>query len=524
MSILLLICLLSQTDSLDDLIRRLGSEAFQAREKAFKEIVKAGRKDLEVRRRIAALARETKDPEVRLRARMALVEIDWSRTPGIPVPPREYSVWAADVDRIAFWGGRDQGGRRTDGAIYQGGEWHALPAVEIEPRVAMTVTLAGDHLVVWSGGDHPRYFADGVVYDLRTRASRKIPPAPIVGRARPSVANLGGKILFWGGVLDSTLLVQSEGPVQTMGFPLPRYPNDGAILDLATLEWKKMADTPVQGRDCRALWDGERLVFLGGEREEGFNVYLAQSDGGIYEPARDEWSRIPKSPAGEVKALWKTDRGVLALGEGAALFDGEDWQPLPEPPPKVEFRGLWNGRLLARSRYYGMTGAILDLPTRQWLEIPRPPLSERIYMNELWNGETLILSGGHDARKKEKYDYFQDGARWDVGAKEWTPIKDCPLDVGMHNSWSRTSNDRYIVIWRGQILRSNKGRREPPEVFTFDDGAIYDSRRDEWSLIPSVGPLERWIRDPKLFWLKGRLLAVAPDVSRAVLWTPPRGE
>jgi hypothetical protein len=512
----LLLCLLLQ-DPVDDLIKRLGGAGIEDRDAAARELVERARKEPAVRKRLAEEARTSRSPEVQGRLATVLVAVEWTATPAIPVAARTHWDSVSDGRRVVIWGGRDGTGRRTDGALYENGEWKKLPAADIAPRVLPTLLLSGDRLVVWSGGD-ATYFDDGAVYDLKALTVKKIPAAPIAGRVRPAVVDLGGRVLFWGGDVDLNDLLQQN-------WREPAYPGDGAILDLEKLAWTRVARAPIEGRRTQPVWTGRELVVAGGRRERVIRVggYTTRwewpLDGAVYDPSKDAWKRLPEAPHG-VGSLHLTGRGIFAWGggPGALLADGA-WRKLPDAPVShARLLGVEKDLVLIWKGAWGLddcnVGAVLDLATEKWTEVPKCPLSCRPHQQAHWNGETLSLwgdSGLHGVA-------FRGGATWGVGAKEWAKMAEPPTDAGRVPA-ATFQDRRHLVLWGGMIPGEGKGGAAHP-VKVFEDAAIYDAKTGAWRLVSKGGPLATWLRDPAFFRIAEGLLIVDRSVTRGVVWRP----
>lgn len=542
MVLLILVLLASPADELDSLIRRLGDDEFATRERAGQELLTLLRERPSLRDRIARAVDEASDPEVVHRLRSVLLMVNWTATSPIPVPPRQYWMQASDGRRFALWGGRDRTGRRTDGAVFDGERWHGLPPAPVGGRVGAALHLTGKHLLVWGGGTYRRadgkqgrlehYFDDGALYDLETGGVRPVPSAPIAGRVHARVFDLDGKVLVWGGSEDRNTLNYSEG-ISGHVFVTPNWIPDGAILDLKTLLWTEVPPSPVlvqgdeQYWDANVAWYDGKLLALFGNRHDAQMNLLYIKGAAAYDPSTNRWSSMPECPLEISEDFESTPVGVILWSGGPdtrhpktgrlATFDGA-WKVLPAPDVGGEYFGVRSGRLLVWNDFGDQTGSVFDFEEGSWTVIPKSPLGARQWTRQLWNGDELVIWGG--GKWKKGYHQQSDGARWSVGEPSWKPIAEFPSQ-GKGRRWaSSTAKGRTLIVWGGDTHERGFMGQVKEDGEYLDDALIYDAALDKWFEGPTGGPLSEWIREPEFTWLGGRLLILAPDASRAVLYTP----
>jgi hypothetical protein len=233
--------------------------------------------------------------------------------------------------------------------------------------------FVGDRLAVFGAVRGVPFMA---VLDLETCKWQTVKlGAPISSRFRTLHGVVGTKVIVWGG-----------------------YPNalqDGAVFDLKTGEWTKMAAAPVNfayGTDC-TTWQGHFVVFGGQD----------QRTGAIYNLESNEWDPIPESPAG--------------VGCMAAVAATED------------SLFVWSGYESAKDR-----GAIYDFRTKTWSDIGVAPIAGRCLASARAIGEKILVIGGWDPSTEG---FVPDGAIYDLKAKSWTAIPKIPGETphALHPGW-----------------------------------------------------------------------------------------
>ena len=275
-----------------------------------------------------------------------------------------------------------------------------------------------------------------------------------------------GSLAMWTG---DEFLVLGGYRQSHIGGPLP-FPNlvDGAAFDPTTSAWRSVAAAPVAlGEDVDATVVGDTLVVAHWERWLAYDigddewrglpdpphelqqVSLAASTGGADDPyvvfaldpyveesdapvqvldlASERWSVLPRSPhrpALDQRSMVSTPEGLVVIGEDyiprqadrnetedvhAELWDGRSWTRYGES----DVRGCcwhWTGeRVIATSRYDGMSGA-LDPATGDWSRLPRLPAGRP---------PRLLVSGWPEADGELA---FGDGFLYDDDSRTSRPV------------------------------------------------------------------------------------------------------
>ncbi len=144
----------------------------------------------------------------------------------------------------------------------------------------------------------------------------------------------GATLLLWGGS-------------KAVGTPT----DTGARFDTASWTWTPMTtrDAPPPMRvPAAAVWTGERFFVWGGLGENAKPVRA----GGLYDPARDAWTRVtdegaPKDSA--AFAVWTGSEVITFGGYGIYSPSHDRWRPLESPPRDAIWQVVeWDGcRVLA---------------------------------------------------------------------------------------------------------------------------------------------------------------------------------
>ncbi len=160
--------------------------------------------------------------------------------------------------------------------------------------------------------------------------------APIPARSKPTMVDLDGAVLVWGGTAGGKQLV------------------DGAVFEIDSETWTAVPDAPVTVAADTAVatvWTGSEAIIVGRGAAGDAGFALA------FDPFANTWQVLtpPGGPildvvwTGErVQALWQSTGAVVAAGLDVATGV---WQPLPAIPEakavqeSVWFEGDWVAKL-----------------------------------------------------------------------------------------------------------------------------------------------------------------------------------
>ena len=201
-------------------------------------------------------------------------------------------------------------------------------------RNGVVVVSTGHQILVWGGSDPQPpeavspplvVHADGASYDPATDVWRKIPSAPVPARADSKGVWTGQRMIVWGGVASSGT---------TNGRFEAGLVGKGASYDPVTRTWQALPASPLKARSGHQMvWTGHEVVVWGGSNPSSSLDPLAgyPRDGAAYDPATNQWRRLPAAPASP-PALLTADSAVwtgdLALFLGGDTVNAQGVGPL----------------------------------------------------------------------------------------------------------------------------------------------------------------------------------------------------
>jgi hypothetical protein len=249
----------------------------------------------------------------------------------LPAPP-EVRVSAAAVgtdEGLIVWGGYVYSGysdevAQGDGFRYdvRTQTWDELPDSPLQARTIPASVWTGTQLLIWGGARTPDldgYRADGAAFDPASGTWRMLPPAPLSARA-PLHVWTGRELIVWG----TSVRVDDR-------------PRDGAAYDPVANEWRTIAEGPVDLTDATASWTGREMIVFGAALHGGNKAETETAIGAAYDPTRDMWRLLPKSPLSPQAstAAWQGQE-LIAWDylNGSAAYDpvGDRWRRLPRVP------------------------------------------------------------------------------------------------------------------------------------------------------------------------------------------------
>lgn len=284
----------------------------------------------------------------------------WRTLPPTPDPPvlregMQATVWAGK--EMLTWG--------TVDAAYnpKANTWRRLPPGWESPAVTV---WTGRQVLLWGGGCCGGQLRNGVSYDPVTGARRPIPHAPFGGQAQgvwtgremvvvgsvgarqpqPVAAAYNPVTRTWRSLPRPSRLVNSASMTWTGrevlvvgGGDYTRVGNymyaDGIAYNPATNRWRRLPAMEFARSFHAAVWTGSRLLVWGGVTPGATGGYATASHGVVYDPARNSWSALPKSPlrgrmeplavwTGTTMIVWGGDRVSEPYG---VLTDGAIYRP-----------------------------------------------------------------------------------------------------------------------------------------------------------------------------------------------------
>lgn len=299
---------------------------------------------------------------------------------------------------------------------------------------------------VWTGTD--LIFWGGYAYTPDAGSWRELPPLAAWASFFPSTG-------VWTGT-EAIFCCGHTGSVAVRGFDTFDKTSNAPF----------RLDPPV-----KSVWTGELMLVAA----EGAGV-------AAYDPDTDQWELLAEPPTGIgfgpfFEVVWTgSELIVWTLNEIGIALDPEtrSWRTLPEPPDTlrrsfthddVAYPGnqliVWGSydHSQFRPEPKGVAGAILDLETNEWVELPEPLTDPkpcecilRGGQTTVWTGESLLISTSRlssdiDTSEPALIAYHPD-------SNQWTYEGVSPLDWGLRgfNEWGA----RAFMAGDRVVLRSDK--------------------------------------------------------------------
>lgn len=283
---------------------------------------------------------------------------------------------------------------------------------------------------------------------------------PLSARTYHVAVWTGTQMIVWGGQSDAT------GSA---------YYDDGAVYDVATNTWKKMAAVPTgfaKRAFPAAVWTGSKMMIWGGHA-----TGVVYNDGLSYDPSADSWKPIAASPLDgrSPAAAFLTTRGTVAIWgnqEAPVRNDGATYNPT------------------------------LD----SWTTMPSSGLSPR---GIIAFGGQLMVFGGIDTTT-----YFTDGARYNPLTFAWAPLAAAPSGYVPRTDFGEATINGGFIVLGGTTSTGT----------TIGDGIFFDaSGASQLVTAPSSSVLsspERlgaqvWCDDASnrcWYWSGGKVVAGSPTI------------
>ena len=354
---------------------------------------------------------------------------------------------------------------------------------------------------------------------------REMSPSSLCGRYDASVAWTGQELLIWGGESCAGA-----------SCPNNRAPHlaDGAAYNVANDAWRKLAASPLAGREAAAtVWTGSEMLVWGGTTGQAL-----LADGAAYNPGEDTWRPLagsPLSPRTASAATW-TGREMVVWGgseaaDGAAYDPAADrWRPISPAPLAGRSAPVtaWTGREMVVWSGSGLDdGAAYDPAADRWRTIAPAPLQGRFAPATVWTGRELLVWGGDS----EQTFVADDGAAYDPAADRWRALPLAP--VGARAAAASVWTGREMVVWGG-IGQPGAGDNSPLDTIIerrtlltpVADGAAYDPASNRWRTlepVPLLGrgfPIAAWDGQGMILWGGLVVVSTPASASEGVRYTP----
>jgi hypothetical protein len=259
---------------------------------------------------------------------------------------------------------------------------------------------------------------------------------------------------------------------------------DGAALDLASGTWRTLAPVDLTPRSQHAaLWTGERMIIAG-----GVGAYSQPHDAAEYDPVKDRWRRLPRSPVADTEfgaiawtgtqlVGWEVARGGTSVPErsGAAYRRAANrWRPLPDAPFSIPLHAasVWTGCELF---VYGGSVAAYSPRAHEWNALPPPPFGGALrYPRLVWSGREAILWGFLDTAGGG----LAPAAAYDPVSEQWRRLPDAPLEFADTGEWSGGQQ----AVWAGDSMIVTTGNLDVAGTRALR----LDPDTGAWSELPSL--------------------------------------
>ena len=318
----------------------------------------------------------------------------------LPPPPevRTSAVTAWTGRELLVWGGYVYSGFsdetvQADGFRFapESNAWEPIADSPLEARSSPASAWTGKELLIWGGAqsaDHSSFFDDGAAYDPAANSWRELPEAPISARAPLSVWT-GQELIVWG--------------ADALGGELPI---DGAAYNPADDSWRTLPDAPTGLGRATAVWTGREMIVLGDAGEGNDGSSLAPAAGVAYDPAGDNWRRLPDSALSNnaSTASWNGSEMIAwdYLHNTAAYRpDTDKWRSLPTVPLEDYECAPTSVAIGARvfGDYCGLA-ALYDPDKNLWSNVSRDRLAGWGF--SLVGADPVVLLLGRDVDTKDE--------------------------------------------------------------------------------------------------------------------------
>lgn len=371
---------------------------------------------------------------------------------------------------------------RPDGLLVDGdpiGRWTEGAAAPLSPRVE---TFADDlddgRVLVWGGvdaeqdaqggaGGIPYFLPDGAIYDPGADTWEAIPPVPLPDGDR--IIGPSGIMFFDAQIEGETLAIVGTSDNSVI---------DAAVYDIAERTWSVApAQNDLDGYGVDIAWDGTTLVLVRtGRGELGETFETPGPFTRRWSPGETQWTTgTPPPLAGRSFATDAYDNGRLALFGGTTTrldVPGGGTDTDPDPGAVRD-------------------GAIYDIATDEWTDIPPPPPPVGDAHALTWRSGELLI-GGDIFERSIGTSRYSALAAYNPDTRTWRALAPSPaIDDGSNEAQS-TPN----------VVGGGLPQGEPPLVIA--DGTSGFHGDHPWYLLGDT-----WEQAPFASLVAGDDLAIA---------------
>jgi hypothetical protein len=340
------------------------------------------------------------------------------------------------------------------------GQWSDIAAPPPEVGFQASAVWTGSRLIVWGGAqgqDEAQLVSTGASYDPVANSWTVLPQAPISGRRGAAAVWTGDEMVVWGGGDNAAGAA-------------PHAADDGAAFDPATNSWRRIPPAPIPATAAAtALWADGEVVILGGIAA-GDEVGQSPATAAAYQPATNQWRRLPDLPLPAGSKLF----GVEGVVVGSKVIVFAQWNRLID---------LGSGRSTASS---GTDIYELDPRSGSWRPAPSSagapslgvidPVSSGSQILAIENSHCPVCRGPGPVFPAPSLIY-------DPTAGTWQPMQPGPVDA-----------ESSVAVWTGDALvRFNpttlRGGVAGPGTGDSNglvpgDTAAWDPHTDTWTRLP----------------------------------------
>ncbi len=286
--------------------------------------------------------------------------------------------------------------------------------------------------------------------------------------------------------------------------PLPTLPAAGCTDDT----WSPMAlKTPSRRYHQVEVWTGAEMLLWGGTSEYDQRQPV---DAWRYNPATDTWTRLPDDPSpqldfnGNHTGVWSGTELILMDGttNGRRLNPTTGvWRSVSPGPVGYDTTtpAVWTGTRMLLWHTGWAAGGLYDPVSDTWSAMSTfGAPSPRQYPATLWTGSRFMVWSGSGNDVDGNYVDLPDGALYDPGTDEWTPMSTAGQPTPRYKAGIAWTGSE-AVIWGGGLGAFFE--------MLVSDGARYNPATDTWTPISTSGapsarllPLAGFGSGSAVFW------------------------
>lgn len=224
----------------------------------------------------------------------------------------------------------------------------------------------------------------------------------------------------------------------------------GIRLNLQTLAWSTISSTnqPSARDGHSSVWTGSKMIVWGGVSP----TTTYPRDGGIYDPATNNWTAIPSA-----SIIFSGRINHTAVWDGAELivFGGKYTQPRTVVCSS-------NNQTYVYDTIYNLSNCFkYDPATNTYSSLFQSALTARNGHTAIWTGTEMVIWGGLE----ENIDFFSgnctqpvtrtnfyDGAKYNPASNTWTTLPNYPVSIVRSTNFQSIVCGSKIIFSSGNYL------------------------------------------------------------------------